>query len=202
MTERIGQLSISPAPREHEPGDQRGDADQHGEGVVIEVAGLQPHHVAGDVEHARGDAVRPEAVDQPAVAALPQQAAEPQRRPHEDDVVELVEVPLVEQELVERLVLARELGRQLGLADVELPGDQEAERHHHGRQHARSSRARGACPRGCGCPRRTSASSRKNSSTPWPANSSLNGKPGEDRAGRQERRAGSASPSGSRARAS
>ena len=77
MTERIGQLDISALPREHEPGDERRDADQHGEGVVIEIAGLQPHDVAGHVEHARRDAVRPEAVDQPAVAALPQEAAEP-----------------------------------------------------------------------------------------------------------------------------
>ena len=50
-------------PREHEPGDQRRDADQHREGVVVEIAGLQPHDVARDVEHARRHAVRPEPVD-------------------------------------------------------------------------------------------------------------------------------------------
>ena len=33
-----------PPPGEHEPGDEQRDADQHGEGVVIDVAGLQPHH--------------------------------------------------------------------------------------------------------------------------------------------------------------
>ena len=55
--------------REHEPGDESRRADQHGEGVVIEIAGLQAHHVAGDVEDAGGNAVGPEAVDQPAVAA-------------------------------------------------------------------------------------------------------------------------------------
>ena len=37
-----------------------------------------------------------------AVAGLPQEGAEALRRPHEQDVVELVEIPLVEQELVER----------------------------------------------------------------------------------------------------
>ena len=67
------------ASREHEPGDEGGDADQHGEGVVIEIAGLQPHDAAGHVEHAGGDAVGPEPVDDQAVAALPQEPAEPQR---------------------------------------------------------------------------------------------------------------------------
>ena len=122
--------------REHEPGDEGGGADQHGEGVVIEIAGLQPHDVARDVEHAGGDAVGAEAVDQPAVAALPQHAAEPLGRAHEDEVVEFVEVPLVEQEAVQQLVLAREFDRNIRPADIELPGDDEADHHHHRRQQA------------------------------------------------------------------
>src|SRR5215831_53618 len=37
-TERMGQLNMSVAPaREHEPGDEQRRADQHGEGVVVEV---------------------------------------------------------------------------------------------------------------------------------------------------------------------
>src|SRR5262245_25444589 len=78
MTDSIGQLAMSVASaREHEPGDEQGRADHHREGVVIEIAGLQPHRVAGDIDDARRDAVRPEAVDQPAIAAAPQQPAEP-----------------------------------------------------------------------------------------------------------------------------
>ena len=73
-------------------------ADHHGEGVVIEVAGLQTHDAAGHVAHRRGHAIGPEAVDDEAVALLPQEAAEPHGRTHEDEVIELVEVPLVEQE--------------------------------------------------------------------------------------------------------
>src|SRR5258706_12718805 len=99
--------------REHEPGDEGRDADQHREGIVIEVAGLQPDHVAGDVEHPGRDPVRPEAIDQPAVAALPEQAAEPDRGADEDEVVKLVEIPLVEQEAVKPGTLAGERGRQL-----------------------------------------------------------------------------------------
>src|SRR5690242_15401505 len=109
MTDSIGQLAMSVASaREHEPCDEQRSADQHGERVVVEIARLQSHHVAGDVDDARRDAVRPEAVDQPAVAAAPQQAGEPQHRPHDEEIVDLVEVPLVEQEAVDDLLLAGE----------------------------------------------------------------------------------------------
>src|SRR5262245_57299525 len=80
MTDRTGQLMSAHPNAKHEPGDQGGDADQHGKGVVIEVTGLQSHDATGHVEHARRDAVGAPAVDQPAVAVLPQDAAEPQRR--------------------------------------------------------------------------------------------------------------------------
>src|SRR5262245_41594511 len=121
VTDRIGQLMSTCPSAEHEPGDKRRHPDQHRERVVVEIAGLQPNRAARHVEHAGGDAVRPKAVDQPAVAVLPQHAAEPQRGPDDEEVVELVEVPLVEQELVERLLLAGELDRQLRPPDVELP---------------------------------------------------------------------------------
>ena len=81
--------------------DEQRDADQHGEGVVIDVAGLQLHDAPRDAEHAGGGAVD-QPVDDLDVADLPQDAAEPEGRAHEDAVVELVEVPLVEQEQVER----------------------------------------------------------------------------------------------------
>ena len=58
-------------PPKDKPGDEDCDADEHREGVMIEITGLQPHHVAGHVQDSRRDAVRPEAVDEPAVAALP-----------------------------------------------------------------------------------------------------------------------------------
>src|SRR5689334_3079674 len=48
VTDRIGQLAILllSSAGKHEPSNETGDADQHGERVVIHVAGLQPHHVA------------------------------------------------------------------------------------------------------------------------------------------------------------
>jgi len=107
---------------------------QHGEGIVIEVAGLQADDALGDVQHPRRHTVRAEAVDDEAVAALPEQAAEPDRRPHDEKVVDLVEVPLVEQEAVQQRLLAGEPHRDVGPADVELIGDQETQDHHHGRR--------------------------------------------------------------------
>ena len=63
--------------RKHEPGDEGRGADQHCEGVVVQITRLQPHNVARDIENPRLYAVWPEPIDQPAIAALPQQAAKP-----------------------------------------------------------------------------------------------------------------------------
>src|ERR1700761_126770 len=130
-TERMGQVTISLASHEHEPGDQAGDADQHREGVVIEIAGLDLYDVAGDVEHPRRHAVGTEAVDDGAVAFLPELIADPLGRPHEDQVVQLVEIPFVEQELVQHRLLRREVLRQIGSADGEDVGDEKTAGHHH-----------------------------------------------------------------------
>src|SRR5260370_32036348 len=52
VTERIGQLAISlPPAHKHEPKDEARNADQHGKRVMIHVAGLQAHNVAGHVQH-------------------------------------------------------------------------------------------------------------------------------------------------------
>src|SRR5512144_141852 len=104
--ERIGKLANAGASTSHAeqvPADEDQHADQHGEGVVKDVAGLQPHCAAGDPQGGGGDAVGPDPVDQRLVAALPEAAPENERRPHEESVVKLVEVPLVQQELIDRL---------------------------------------------------------------------------------------------------
>src|ERR1700759_1220722 len=115
-TDRMGQVTISLASNEHDPGDQACDADQHREGVMIEIAGLNLDDVAGDVEHPRRYAVGTEAVDDGTVALLPELIADPFGRPHENQVVQLVEVPFVEQELVQHRLLGREVLRQIGPA--------------------------------------------------------------------------------------
>src|SRR5215475_2588845 len=112
-TDRMGQVTISLASHEHEPGDQARDADQHREGVVIEIAGLNLDDVARDVEHAGRHTVGTEAVDDGAVTLLPELIADPFGRPHEDQIVQLVKVPFVEQELVQHRLLGREILRQI-----------------------------------------------------------------------------------------
>ena len=113
MTVRMVVVEVHPKqpPGRDRPGEQRGDADQHGEGIVVEVAGLQLDDARGDVLHPVAEALDDGLVDQPVVEALPQRRADPHRRTDEDEVVELVEVPLVEQELVEARVRRRRAAR-------------------------------------------------------------------------------------------
>src|ERR1700730_1768521 len=63
--------SIARLPRDQVPGDQRDDADQHGKGVVIDIAGLQPARFARQLAGRRRNAVRPQPVDDRAVARPP-----------------------------------------------------------------------------------------------------------------------------------
>src|SRR5687768_5502039 len=66
VRERIGKsviASYSPSERNQIPGDQRDDADQHGKGIMIDIAGLQPAGPAGKADRELGNAVRPQPVD-------------------------------------------------------------------------------------------------------------------------------------------
>src|SRR5205085_6329431 len=107
--------------------------------VVIEIAGLDLHDVASDIQYPRRHPVGTKTVDQIAVADLPQEAADPFRRADKDQIVELVKIPFVEQELIEHRLLLGEIDRQIGPLDVENVGDQKAERHHHERQRREQS---------------------------------------------------------------
>src|SRR5882724_3889219 len=101
-SDRIGQLDIATLPRrQHEVGHEAGDADQHREGIVIEVAALETHQHARHVLGARGDIIGTQPVDGRFVTLLPEHAADRERGLHEQHVVKLVEVPLVEEEGVD-----------------------------------------------------------------------------------------------------
>src|SRR5476649_1514784 len=78
-SDRIGQLDIV-LPRPAEVGHGRHDADQHGEGVVVEIAALEAAQHPRDIARARGDAIRTEPVNHRAVALLPEHAADRQCR--------------------------------------------------------------------------------------------------------------------------
>ena len=112
---------------EHHPGHEPGHADQHRECVVVEIACLQLDDAVGDVEHAGRHTVWAEAVDRPAIAPLPEEAAEAASSDaRKGSRLQFVEVPLVEQEGIEPAMLLGQFLRSVGLADVEFVGDQEA----------------------------------------------------------------------------
>src|SRR3954468_10857050 len=102
-TERIGQLTIALSHEQHEVADEGGDADQHDEGVVIQVTALEAAQHTGEILRARGDAVGAQPVDSGAVALLPEHAADRQGGLDEHRVIELVEIPLVVEQRVQRL---------------------------------------------------------------------------------------------------
>src|SRR5690625_887075 len=102
--ESNGQVLIAgpPSPRrpEHVPGDQQDKADHHCEGIVVEIAALQPDRAMRQAARCACDAVRAQAVDQRPVTQFPQAAADEEGRAQEYAVIELVEIPLVVGETV------------------------------------------------------------------------------------------------------
>src|SRR5579863_6719367 len=83
-SDRIGQLAVmAPSPEQQIPGDQQHDADQHGKGIVVDVAGLQQAGAARELERIGGERIGPEAVDDGAVALLPEPPADREARAHE-----------------------------------------------------------------------------------------------------------------------
>src|SRR5207248_1012287 len=102
-SDRSGQwLMARPrSPRHQIPSDQGDDADQHGEGVVVDIAGLQPACFPRQFAGRSRDAVGPEPVDDRRIAGLPQPLAERESGAHEEPVIELVEVPFVEEKQID-----------------------------------------------------------------------------------------------------
>src|SRR5690242_2366244 len=62
---RIGQFSMAPSPDQPQevPGDKDHDADQHDEGVVVDISRLEPAGAHRQPDGRRRDAVGPVAVD-------------------------------------------------------------------------------------------------------------------------------------------
>src|SRR5512135_2803307 len=80
-------------------------ADDHGERIVIDVAGLEQAHQPSDpADHARR-AVDHEAVDDRHVADFPQAAADAARAAREEPVVEAVEAVFLHQDVDEEAEL-------------------------------------------------------------------------------------------------
>ena len=86
---------------EHEERDEEDEADDHGEGVVRHPPGLdaRPRRAPRPAARSAAPFGMPSMIAH--VAHLPEQPGEAEGRPDEDRVVELVEVPLVQQEQVD-----------------------------------------------------------------------------------------------------
>src|SRR5512139_2484098 len=86
-----------------EPGHQGEHPDQHGEGVVVDVARLECLHQARETLDQMCSAVHEEAIDHVLIAAPPQAATECARALGEDPAVEFVEPVFVDQQAVNEL---------------------------------------------------------------------------------------------------
>src|SRR4051812_19449136 len=73
--------------------------------------------------------MRAEAVDRPLVTAVPEQPSEPQRGAHEQEIVQLVEIPFVRDEFVDCWELLDEARRRARLLDVVPPRDPQSDQH-------------------------------------------------------------------------
>ncbi len=94
---------------------------------------MHPPGGSAAAHHGPGRAVRAEAIDDPFIADLPELAAQPERRPHENAVVDFVEIPFVEQEGVEQPELLDEGARDRGVLQISEPGEVQPDQHHHQR---------------------------------------------------------------------
>ena len=127
MMERRFVMSVR-APHHH-PDQQAHDAKNHGKGVVEQIARLHAGRRAGQPwDNTHGDAVDG-AVDNLAVTLFPEHVAQPERRANEDKVVDLVEIPLVEQELIKHPLLRGQTGRHAWISDIEEERDEQAQKH-------------------------------------------------------------------------
>src|SRR6202521_2756006 len=129
-SERSGQwitAAFLRSPREQVPGHDRDEPDHHREGIVIEVAGLQSARLPRQAAGHRGNPVRTEPVDDGTVAGFPQPFAEHKSSSHERPIIQLVEVPFVQQEEVKRAELRGETHREPRIDDIEGVGDGDAD---------------------------------------------------------------------------
>src|SRR6185369_3829475 len=106
---------------EHEPTDERREADDHRERVVVEVARLEIARDARDEPDGLRAAVHDRAVDQHLVADLPEEPAEKPPAPRKHVLVEPVEVVLVREHAIEARELLLPARRQIRPLEIQEP---------------------------------------------------------------------------------
>src|SRR4030067_8805 len=108
-----------------EEGHEQEQPDDHGKGVVIDVAGLHVAHDARQPADRTRRAVHRQSVDDFYITDAPQQAAQATGATGEYLLVEFVEAILAHQQVVERLYVVANPVRQMRLAQVQQPGQTE-----------------------------------------------------------------------------
>ncbi len=156
MVDRSASRTSAHSPEHHE-GDERRDADQHDEGIVVEVAGLQTHDPAGHVERAGGNAVRTEAIDDRDVTLLPEEAGRATWPNARTGRRRARRSTTCSKGTVEPGIAGRHLRGALRLPDVEDVGEDEPERHRDGRRPHDQRRHLVRLDAGCGSPGRRRA---------------------------------------------
>src|SRR5438132_581224 len=134
-------VALLELPQEDPEEAQEGEyAEDHREGVVVDVAGLQAPRDAGEPDHQARRAVHHDAVDEGAVAPGPEPGADLACAAGEEPVVEVVEAVLALEDGGEHARLSLDDAGQVGPEDVEEPRgrgsrDGEPERHRAERVH-------------------------------------------------------------------
>src|SRR5487761_2509610 len=97
-------------------------ADDHGEGVLVDVAGLeQAHHAADPADYARR-AVDHKAVDDGHIAEFPQPVADRARAAGEKPLIEAVATVFLHQDVDDEAELLPQHAGQRRIDDVQIPG--------------------------------------------------------------------------------
>src|SRR5690606_10723658 len=107
--------AVQPQAQDHQ------QADDHHERILINEAGLEQAHDAGEHAYRLGRAVDQQPVNEADVAAFPQALAEQHGAVRKDLLVEVVEAVLVLENADQRCELLAQHTRQIRTDDVEVP---------------------------------------------------------------------------------
>src|SRR5690606_4284345 len=86
----------------HGPAGEADKTEQHHKRISIYITRLQPDRETGPPSDERRGAIGTETVDGAFIALLPEEAADPEGGLHEEDVIELVEIPFIVEKLVQQ----------------------------------------------------------------------------------------------------
>src|SRR5688572_32644070 len=111
---------------QEQPAEQQRQADDHGEGIVVEIAGLDAAHDVCERRDGPGAAIDQPPVDYSLVAAPPEASAEVAHASRHHVLVEPVEVVLVHEQPVRAREARSDAVGQVRAPQVKVPGGSDA----------------------------------------------------------------------------